>query len=84
MNIKDKASKIRQLKKDPVFQDVLKEIQDRQVSVFLNPDASQDDLAGAHDIIRAFNEVEIYFQSVFAEEMIFDKREKKGQYRVND
>lgn len=81
MNIKDKASRIRQLQKDPVFQDVIQDIRERQTSVFLNADSSQDDLKGAHDIIRALNQIDIYFNSVYAEEAMYDKQQLKGQYR---
>ena len=82
MNIKDKASRIRQLQKDPVFQDVIQEIRERQTNVFLNADSSQDDLKGAHDVIRALNQIDIYFNSVYSEEAMYDKQQLKGQHRV--
>ena len=78
MNIKDQASKIRQLQNDPVFQDVMQAIRDKQVGLFLNPEASQDALADAHDIIRALGNIDTYFNTVLTEEAFFDKQEKES------
>lgn len=78
MNIKDRASRIRQLKNDPVFQDVMQEIRDMQVSKFLNPETSQDVLVEAHDVIRAIDQIDIYFNTVLTDEAFFDKQQTKG------
>ena len=78
MNIKDQASKIRQLQNDPVFQEVMQAIRDKQVGLFLNPEASQDALVDAHDIIRALGNIETYFNSVLTEEAFFDKQQKES------
>lgn len=77
MNIKDKASRIRQLKNDPVFQEVMQEVRDKQVGLFLNPETSQDVLVEAHDIVRALGHIETYFNTVLTEEAVFDKQQQK-------
>ena len=78
MNIKDQASRIRQLQNDSVFQEVMQAIRDKQVGLFLNPEASQDALVDAHDIIRALGNIETYFNSVLTEEAFFDKQQKES------
>ena len=77
MNIKDKASRIRQLKNDPVFKEVMQEVRDNQVGLFLNPETSQDVLVEAHDIVRALGHIEAYFNTVLTEEAVFDKQQQK-------
>ena len=78
MNIRDQASKIRQLQKDHVFQEVMQAIRDKQVGLFLNPEVSQDVLVDAHDIIRALGNIETYFNTVLTEEAFFDKQQKES------
>ena len=77
MNIKDTASRIRQLKNDPVFKEVMQEVRDNQVGLFLNPETSQDVLVEAHDIVRALGHIEAYFNTVLTEEAVFDKQQQK-------
>ena len=78
MNIKDQASRIRQLQNDSVFQEVMQAIRDKQVGLFLNPEASQDALVDAHDIIRALGNIETYFNTVLTDEAFFDKQQKES------
>lgn len=47
-----------------------------QVSVFLNSQSQIEAINDAHDIIRALDRIEDYFQTVLMEEAIFDKKEK--------
>ena len=76
MNIKDKAAKIRTLSNDDTYQEVIKEIRNAQVSVFLNDQSQLEAINDAHDIIRALDKIEDYFNTVFADEAIFDKKER--------
>ena len=76
MNIKDKAAKIRTLSNDDTYQEVIKEIRNAQVSVFLNGQSQLEAINDAHDIIRALYKIEDYFNTVFADEAIFDKKER--------
>ncbi len=77
MNIKDRASRIRQLQKNPVFQEVMQEVREKQVKQFLNTESSQDALVEAHDIIRALGNIDMYFNAVLTDEAVFDKQQKK-------
>jgi hypothetical protein len=76
LNIKDKAAKIRTLSNDDTYQEVIKEIRNAQVSVFLNGQSQLEAINDAHDIIRALDKIEDYFNTVFADEAIFDKKER--------
>ena len=76
MNIKDKAAKIRTLSNDDTYQEVIKEIRNAQVSVFLNGQSQLEAINDAHDIIRALNLIEAQFNTVFTDEAIFDKKQK--------
>jgi len=76
LNIKDKAAKIRTLSNDDTYQEVIKEIRNAQVSVFLNGQSQIEAINDAHDIIRALDKIEDYFNTVFADEAIFDKKER--------
>lgn len=76
MNIKDKAARVRALSNDDTYKEVIADIRDSQVSVFLNGQSQQEAINDAHDIIRALDKIEDHFQSVYADEAIFDKREK--------
>lgn len=78
MSIKDKAARIRALTNDETFKEVMQEIRDIQATVFLNSQSEIGVISDAHDIIRALDQIENYFTSVFTEEAIFDKIEKRG------
>lgn len=74
-NIKDRASRIRQLQGDEVYKTVIQEIRDKQTQVFLDPNSAIGVIEDAHDIIRALNEIETYFNTVLTEEAVFDKNQ---------
>ncbi len=44
--------------------------------MFLNSQSQIEAINDAHDIIRALDRIEDYFQTVLMEEAIFDKKEK--------
>ena len=46
------AANIKRLINDETFKDVLAEVIERQVSVFLTPDSSTEERDDAHDIVR--------------------------------
>ena len=75
MTPKQRANLVRDLKNNPVFIEVVGKIQSDATAVFLNGQSSLETIKDAHDIIRALNKIENYFQTVFSEEAISDKRE---------
>jgi hypothetical protein len=76
LNIKEKANRAREIYKDETFKEVLENIREQQTSVFLSNEASMDAIKDARDIVRALNHIEGYFNTVFADEAIYDKKEK--------
>lgn len=74
MNIKDKAARIRTLKADDTFKEVLSEVKERQIAVFVDVDSSEDQRGKAHNIICALNEIENHLDSVLADEVIYDRK----------
>ena len=75
MTPKQRANMVRDLKSNPVFVEVVGKIQSDATAVFLNGQSPLETIKDAHDIIRALNKIENYFQTVFSEEAISDKRE---------
>ena len=73
MNIKDKASKVRQLQNDETFISVIEAVKSKQVAVFLNSNSTEQDREKAHNVICALSEVKDYINSVLTDEKIFDK-----------
>lgn len=76
MNIKDRAARVRSLSNDDTYKEVIKEIRNAQINVFLNSQSHIEAINDAHDIIRALDKIEDYFNTVLADEAIFDKKEK--------
>jgi|TARA_R100001463_G_scaffold107218_1_gene161800 hypothetical protein len=74
LNIKDKAARIRTLKADDTFKEVLSEVKERQIAVFVDVDSSEDQRGKAHNIICALNEIENHLDSVLADEVIYDRK----------
>lgn len=72
-SVKDKASKVKRLQNDPVFQEVFEAVKMLQVSIFMNPNSTVEDRDEAHDIVRALSKVEDYINTVLTDEKIFDK-----------
>lgn len=66
--IRDKATKVRLLQNEDTFKDTLKVVRDEQVSVFLSPNSSTEDIKEAHDIICALEKIEGYFKTVLTDE----------------
>ena len=77
MNVKEKSARIRTLMNDDTFQDVVSEIIERQVSVFLDPNSSTEERDDAHDIVRAIEKVKVYMESVIADEVIHNRKQKR-------
>jgi dihydroxyacetone kinase DhaKLM complex PTS-EIIA-like component DhaM len=77
LNLKDRASGVRRLQDDEVFNFILDEIRGEQVRVFMDTGSSQDDREAAHDLIRALQKIEDQFQTILLDEAIFDKQQEK-------
>ena len=76
MSKKVKSAKIRTLLNDGTFQEVMSEVANRQIAVFVRVDSTMDERDRAHDIIRALREIEDYTDSVMADEAIQNHKDK--------
>lgn len=76
MDIKTKAARVRTLQKDDTFQEVLSEVRQQQVRVFMSTSSSLDEREEAHSVIYALEQIEAYLDSVITEEKIQEKRNK--------
>lgn len=77
MTEKERAARYRRLANDETYQEVMANAKENAASVFLNPNASEEAINEAHSIVRALNEIEKQFNSVFADESFFDKLKPK-------
>lgn len=72
--IKEKASRVRQLLRDETYQEVMQEVRTKQVGVFLSSSATIDSINQAHQIVIALDKIEEYMRSVLDDEAVYDKK----------
>ena len=77
LNIVEKASKLRTLQADDTYKSVIKEITDQQIAMFVNVDSTEEQRGEAHDVIRALRLIEDYFDSVYTDEAMHNRKRKK-------
>jgi hypothetical protein len=77
LSIVEKSAKLRTLQADDTFKLVIKEVQEQQVAVFLNADSTEEQRGEAHDIIRALRMIEDYFDSIYTDEAMHNRKLKK-------
>tara|TARA_Y100000296_G_scaffold2781_1_gene3937 strand:- start:600 stop:833 length:234 start_codon:yes stop_codon:yes gene_type:complete len=77
MHIVEKSAKLRTLQADDTYKSVIKEITDQQVAMFVNVDSTEEQRGEAHDVIRALRLIEDYFDSVYTDEAMHNRKLKK-------
>jgi hypothetical protein len=77
LSIVEKSAKLRTLQADDTFKLVIKEVQEQQVAVFVNADSTEEQRGEAHDIIRALRMIEDYFDSIYTDEAMHNRKLKK-------
>ena len=77
LHIVEKSAKIRTLQADDTFKLVIEEITNQQVAVFVNADSTGEQREEAHNIICALRKIEDYFDSVYTDEAMHDRKLKK-------
>jgi len=75
--VKDKASKLKRLRDDPVFQELMEAVRLVQVNIFLDTNSTTEARDDAHDIVRALGLIDDYINTVLTDEKIFDKHNKE-------
>jgi len=77
LNILEKSAKLRTLQADDTYKSVIKEITDQQIATFVNVDSTEEQRGEAHDVIRALRLIEDYFDSVYTDEAMHNRKRKK-------
>ncbi len=77
MHIVEKSAKLRTLQADDTYKSVIKEITDQQIAMFVNVDSTEEQREEAHDVIRALRLIEDYFDSVYTDEAMHNRKLKK-------
>jgi len=77
MHIVEKSAKLRTLQADDTYKSVIKEITDQQIAMFVNVDSTEEQRGEAHDVIRALRLIEDYFDSVYTDEAMHNRKLKK-------
>jgi|TARA_Y100000031_G_scaffold122508_1_gene137383 hypothetical protein len=77
LSIVEKSAKLRTLQADDTYKSVIKEITDQQVAMFVNVDSTEEQRGEAHDVIRALRLIEDYFDSVYTDEAMHNRKLKK-------
>lgn len=72
--VKDKAARFRRLEKDEIFQEVLGEVQQRQIAVFIDSSATMQDIEKAKSVLTALEEIQLVIRSALDDEAVFDKQ----------
>ena len=77
LSIVEKSAKLRTLQADDTYKSVIKEITNQQVATFVNVDSTQEQREEAHDVIRALRLIVDYFDSVYTDEAMHNRKRKK-------
>ena len=77
LSIVEKSAKLRTLQADDTYKSVIKEITDQQIAMFVNVDSTEEQRGEAHDVIRALRLIEDYFDSVYTDEAMHNRKRKK-------
>ena len=81
MNNKEKAQRYTRLSKDDVFIELLQDVRDGAVSVFLEQSRDDEAINRARNLIDALNTLETTINAVKLNDLVENKRK---QYRGND
>ena len=76
MNIKEKSARIKTLMNDDTFKDVISEVMEKQVLVFMDAHSTEEERDDAHDIVRALDSITSYMQTVIDDHKISERKRK--------
>ena len=74
MNIKEKAQRYDRLSKDDVFIELLQDVRDDAVSVFLEQSRNDEAIHLARNLIDALNTIETKINTIKMADLVDDKR----------
>ena len=83
MNIKEKAQRYDRLSKDDVFIELLQDVRDDAVSVFLEQSRDDEAIHMARNLIDALNTIETKINTIKMADLVDDKRKTAPWKRLN-
>ena len=83
MNIKEKAQRYKSLSKDDVFKELLQDVKDDAIGVFLNQSRDDEAINQARNLIDALITIETKINAALLNDAVNDKQKGK-QHRAND
>lgn len=78
MSTRTKAARMKTLLKDETFKEVMEEIMEQQIAVFVRADSSIDERNDAHNIVCALRKIEDYFDSVMTDEAMRNRKNERN------
>lgn len=78
MSTRTKAARMKTLLKDETFKEVMEEIMEQQIAVFVRADSSIDERNNAHNIVCALRKIEDYFDSVMTDEAMRNRKNERN------
>lgn len=76
MDINSKAARIKTLRNDDTFKEVIAEVKQRQIDVFTTSSSSGEELEKAHSLVCALEQIEVYMDSVISDQKFQEMRDK--------
>lgn len=67
---------MKRITNDETYQEIIEAVKERQVSVFLDPTSTEEQIMEARGIIAAMGKIEDYVLTVLADEKIYDRSQK--------
>ena len=83
MNIKEKAQRYKSLSQDDVFKELLQDVKDDAIGVFLNQSRDDEAINKARNLIDALITIETKINAALLNDAVNDKQKGK-QHRAND
>jgi len=78
VSTRTKAARMKTLLKDETFKEVMEEIMEQQIAVFVRADSSIDERNDAHNIVCALRKIEDYFDSVMTDEAMRNRKNERN------
>jgi len=78
VSTRTKAARMKTLLKDETFKEVMEEIMEQQIAVFVRADSSIDERNNAHNIVCALRKIEDYFDSVMTDEAMRNRKNERN------
>lgn len=80
MSSKEKAQRYTRLAADDVFRELLEDVRNDAIGVFLSQSRSDEAISRARNLIDALNTIEIKINAAQVDDLVDDKKRKSGPW----